>query len=312
MTIFLDISDHSLLLLQGPDAQKFLQGQVTCDVAQLAISDNKSKTTLGAHCTHKGRMLFSFLACGLDEQTIGLSIYTPLLADAIAQLKKYSIFSKVEIIDASSSYRIIGIKGSDTSALQKLGLSPPNKIGEASHHKSTTIIKLDDERFECWIPSDEANKISEFGSLTSGNEAWCIDNIHQGIAEVRSETVEEFIPQMLNYQVVREAISFEKGCYTGQEVVARMQYLGKLKKRLYRFSSDTNTPLVPNTPLYTPNKKQAIGHVALSAPLNDGQVLLAVVNAEAAEADSVYFDENTQQKLSVQTLPYDIPENSKS
>lgn len=312
MTTLLNINDHSLLLLQGPDAHKFLQGQVTCDVTQLAHKDNLSKTTLGAHCTHKGRMLFSFLACQLDEQTIALSIHTPLLADAIAQLKKYSIFSKVEIIDASSSYRIIGIKSNDTHALKALGLLTPENIGEASHHASMTIIKLDSERFECWIPLDDANKINAFESLASGDEMWCIDNINQGIAEVRSETVEEFIPQMLNYQVVREAISFKKGCYTGQEVVARMQYLGKLKKRLYRFSSSTSTPLAPNTPLYTLNKKQAIGHVALSATVSDGQILLAVVNAEAADADAVYSDENTEHKLSVQTLPYSIPENDKN
>ncbi len=307
MTTFLDISSHSLLLLQGPDANKFLQGQVTCDVARLVISDNASKTTLGAHCTHKGRMLFSFLACQLDEQTIALSIHAPLLADALAQLKKYSIFSKVEIIDASDSYRIVGIKGDDTSALRALGLSAPNNIGEASHHSSGVIvIKVSSERFECWLPTEEAQQISAFSALAAGDDAWCLDNINEGIAEVRSETVEAFIPQMFNYQVLREAISFEKGCYTGQEVVARMQYLGKLKKRLYRFSTETTTLLVPNTPLYTLDKKQAIGHVALSAPTNNGQALLAVVNVEPVENDQVFIDAACAQKLKVESLPYSI------
>lgn len=307
MTTFLEINDHKLLLLRGPDAQKFLQGQVTCDIDQLAISDSKSKAILGAHCTHKGRMLFSFLACQLDEHTVALSIYMPLLADAHAQLKKYSIFSKVELIDTSASHRIIAYKGRDTAPLEALGLSIPNLTGEVSHHSSgITLIKIDDDRFECWISIEDAKQIAVFDRLQTGDEQWCIDNIKQGIAEVRPETVEEFIPQMLNYQVLREAISFTKGCYTGQEVVARMHYLGKLKKHLYRFSIDTCFPLPPNTPLFTPDKKQAIGHVALSAPTENGQILLAVVAEESVIGDKVFIDQNYQQKLQAQSLPYAI------
>jgi folate-binding protein YgfZ len=307
MTTFLEIKDHQLLLLKGPDAQKFLQGQVTCDIDQLAISNSASKSILGAHCTHKGRMLFSFLACQFDEHTIVLSIYAPLLADAYAQLKKYSIFSKVDLIDASKSHRIIAYKGSNLAPLEALGLIIPNLAGEATHSASgITLIKLDDDRFELWIAADDAQQISAFASLTSGDELWCIDNIKQGIAEVRTETVEEFIPQMLNFQLLRDAISFTKGCYTGQEVVARMHYLGKLKKHLYRFSIDTNTPLPPNTPLYTPDKKQAIGHIALSASTENGQILLAVVTEESVIGDKVFIDQNYQQKLQAQSLPYAI------
>jgi folate-binding protein YgfZ len=307
MTTFLEINDHKLLLLQGPDAQKFLQGQVTCDINQLAITDSTSKSTLGAHCTHKGRMLFSFLACQLDEHTVALSIYMPLLADAHAQLKKYSIFSKVEIIDASPSHRIIAYKGRDTAPLKALGLSIPNLVGEATHHSSgITLIKIDDDRFECWISIKDAKQITVFDLLQSGDHQWCVDNIKQGIAEVRLETVEQFIPQMLNYQVLREAISFTKGCYTGQEVVARMHYLGKLKKHLYHFSVDSSTPLPPNTPLYTPDKKQAIGHVALSALTENGQILLAVVAEELVISDKVFIDQHYQQKIQAQSLPYAI------
>jgi hypothetical protein len=307
MTPFLEIQDHKLLILKGPDAQKFLQGQVTCDVKQLAINDNKSKTILGAHCTHKGRMLFSFLACQLDEQTIALSIYESLLADALAQLKKYSIFSKVELIDASESYRIIAYKGTDLAPLEALGLSIPSLVGEAIHHTSgISVIKIDDDRVELWVSAENAQQITAFDNLESADTQWCIDNIKQGIAEVRPETVEEFIPQMLNYQVLREAISFTKGCYTGQEVVARMHYLGKLKKHLYRFSVDIDSTITPNTPLYSPDNKQAIGHVAISASTESGQILLAVVNEEAVNSDKVFLDQDFQQKLQTQPLPYAI------
>jgi folate-binding protein YgfZ len=311
MNTFLEIKDHQLLLLKGPDAQKFLQGQVTCDIMQLAISNSASKSILGAHCTHKGRMLFSFLACQTDEHTVALSIHAPLLVDAHAQLKKYSIFSKVELINASKSHRIIGYKGKDLAPLKALGLAVPHLVGEATHSASgITLIKLDDERFELWVAAIDVQPIGAFVSLASGDEQWCIDNIKQGIAEVRTETVEAFIPQMLNFQVLREAISFTKGCYTGQEVVARMHYLGKLKKHLYHFSVDANIPLLPNTPLYTPDKKQAIGHVALSAPTKNGQILLAVVTEESVIGDKVFVDQNYQQKLQAQPLPYAIAKAS--
>jgi folate-binding protein YgfZ len=307
MTAFLESQDHKLLILKGPEAQKFLQGQVTCDVKQLAISDGRSKTILGAHCTHKGRMLFSFLACQLDEQTIALSIYSSLLAGALTQLKKYSMFSKVELIDASESYRIIAYKGQDTAPLEALGLSIPSLVGEAIHHTSgISVIKIDDDRFELWVSSENTQQITAFNSLESADKQWCIDNIKQGIAEVRPETVEEFIPQMLNFQVLREAISFTKGCYTGQEVVARMHYLGKLKKHLYRFSVDTNAQLPPNTPLYSPDKNQAIGHVALSASTENGQILLAVVTEESVNSDQIFIDQDFQQKLQLHPLPYAI------
>lgn len=307
MTTFLELNDHKLLVLEGPDTQKFLQGQVTCDIDQLVITDSSSKSILGAHCTHKGRMLFSFLACQLATDTIALAIYKPLLADAQAQLKKYSIFSKLELIDASVSHRIIGYKNNDTSALEALGLSIPALVGDVTHHSSgITLLKVDDDRFECWVSVDNAKEISLFDSLESGDGQWSINAIEQGIAEVRTETVGEFIPQMLNYQVVRDAISFTKGCYTGQEVVARMHYLGKLKKHLYCFSSDTSTLLAPNTPLYTPDKNQAIGHVAQSTLTKNGQILLAVVAEESVLRDAVFIDQNYQQKLQAQPLPYAI------
>jgi hypothetical protein len=252
-------------------------------------------------------MLFSFLACQFDEHTVVLSIYAPLLANAHAQLKKYSIFSKVDLIDGSKSHRIIGYKGSSLAPLEALGLVVPDLIGGVTHSVSgITLIRLDDERFELWVAADAAQPIDAFESLDSGDEQWCIANIKQGIAEVRTETVEEFIPQMLNFQVLREAISFTKGCYTGQEVVARMHYLGKLKKHLYRFSVDTNTPLAPNAPLFSPDKKQAVGHIAISAPTDGGQTLLAVVTEESVINDKVFIDQDCLHKLQVQPLPYAI------
>ena len=117
-----------------------------------------------------------------------------------------------------------------------------------------------------------------------------------------------FIPQMLNYQVVANGVSFKKGCYTGQEVVARMQYLGKLKRRMYRFHYDLTSKLKPGDPLYTLDSQQSIGNIVIASYEADHQELLAVVTKEAVIADQVYADAACRQKIQPLPLPYAVTE----
>lgn len=303
---FVAINDHSLLLLKGPDAKKFLQGQVTCDIDALSWDKEENQTSLGAHCTHKGRMLFSFRACQLDDDTIGLSIYKDLIPDALAALKKYSVFSKVELIDGSSEYTLLGYSGDNISALKELFPTLPGTADYATHDQGTALILLSDKRYECWLAKQQASELIKEQSIATDTNSWTALNIAEGIGEVRPETVEEFIPQMLNYQEIANGISFSKGCYTGQEVVARMHYLGKLKRHMYRFSSEFSETITAGTPLFKPNSTQSIGNVVISASTNKGQELLAVVTEEAFNQDQVYLDKNCHHKLQALTLPYAI------
>lgn len=310
-TGFIDINDHGLLLLKGPDAKKFLQGQVTCDIDELLIDNNNTcKSILGAHCTHKGRMLFSFRACLLDEQTIALSIIKPLLSSALAALKKYSIFSKVELIDASEDYRIIGYIGSDITSLQAIFNDAAPQASPDTPNASITdnglIIRVNPNRYEVWLKHDQFESITNKIEGLSDNKLWTMANIQDGIGEVYPQTTEEFIPQMLNFQVVGEAISFSKGCYTGQEVVARMKYLGKLKRHMYRFAINNDQVIDPGAPLYTAEKQQSIGNVVIAAVAGNSQELLAVATEEAVNSDEIYIDPNYQQKLQILKLPYAI------
>ena len=135
--------------------------------------------------------------------------------------------------------------------------------------------------------------------------------LHYVSAMLQNETVEEFIPQMLNFQLIGNGISFNKGCYTGQEVVARMEYLGKLKRYMQRFiindnSSDIITPN-PGTPLYTKDKKQSVGNVVVAISLNGVTELLAVITEEAVTSGEIYTDSTLQQKIQLLPLPYAIP-----
>lgn len=304
----IDISDYGVLLAKGPDAKKFLQGQVTCDIDALSFSEGENQSNLGAHCTHKGRMLFSFRALQVGEDTIALSMPKEVIPHALECLKKYSVFSKVELSDASDDYRILGI--TDITALGDSNIkayfpNPPETLGYATHHKGLHLIRVSEKRYECWINKEEVSTVEAL-LTTSDQNLWHALNIADGIGEIRTETIEEFIPQMLNYQLIGNGISFKKGCYTGQEVVARMHYLGKLKKHMYRFSSTQTQPIAPGAPLFSPDSKQAIGHVVISAKVDDGQELLAVVTEQALNDDKVYAEEDCQHKLDALMLPYAI------
>ena len=304
-TGFINIDDHGLLLIQGPDAKKFLQGQVTCDIDQLKSGIN-GVSTLGAHCTPKGRMLFSFRAFAMADDTIALNIYKPLIQEALTALKKYSIFSKVDIIDASDEYRILGFSDTDDSAKASMA-TLPTTINHSITDSQGTIIAIGDHHYEYYLDKLNAEQLLVEYPATAASHIWEAVNIRAGIGEVKVETVDMFIPQMLNYQAIGTGISFSKGCYTGQEVVARMQYRGKLKRRLFRFSIESDQALIPGMPLFTQDSTQSIGNIVSSAESGQSQELLAVVTEQAVIEDKVYLDPDGMQKLQQEPLPYAIP-----
>ncbi|MEO0444051.1 MAG: folate-binding protein, partial [Pseudomonadota bacterium] len=173
------INDRGLLLVKGPDAKKFLQGQVTCDINALSPTNGTSQTSLGAHCTPKGRMLFSFRACELAEDAIGLCLYKPLLESALNALKKYSIFSKLELSDASEHYQFIGCYTDNAEQLSSLFGSLPKHDNDALHSADGIIIRLSASRYECWLHSDKAIV------TTDEMEKWTLSTIEDGLGEVR-------------------------------------------------------------------------------------------------------------------------------
>jgi len=135
--------------------------------------------------------------------------------------------------------------------------------------------------------------------------AWLLGQIRAGIGQVMPQTRELFIPQMLNLQAVG-GVSFKKGCYTGQEIVARMQYLGKLKRRLYRLSLEADELPEPGTPLFSPSHNSAIGEVVIAAKADQSIELLAVLQAEAADSGDVRLGTLEGPGLHLLDLPYQL------
>ncbi len=285
------LDDYALISIEGQDANKFLQGQVTSDMRRLEEGD----ALPGAHCNHKGRAIISFRAAKTAEHAIAIRLHKSLQETAQQSLGKYIVFSKAELSAASESYQLIGIagEGAANQVAEWFGNSP--KVNQSLTTELGTVIGIAPQRFECWLKSEHSISVQ-----ARPCPDWQLLDIQEGIGEVRAETREEFIPQFLNFDLV-EGISFNKGCYTGQEVVARMHYLGKQKRRMYRFSVEGVDTPTPGTPLLDGEK--TVGNVVSAAvnAHNNNIELLAVINGEDITPTL------QQQPLTQLPLPYAEP-----
>lgn len=295
---------YGLLEIAGADSAKFLQGQLTCNMQDITLQQSR----LGAHCSHKGRMVASFhlLQNAFLENSYLFSLPTQTLPTLQKSLGKYIVFSKAKLRDASDDYLQLGISG--PQAAQKISAvfgSAPTATQAQHSHENGTVICIDEAspRFLCIIPTAHAKTV--FDSLSANATVtnchyWHWLNIRDGIGEVREQTIEEFIPQMLNLQLLN-GISFTKGCYTGQEIVARMQYRGTLKKGMYRISG-TGTAPAPNEPIFQANQEQPAGHMVMAENMvADQWEALAVITHDAIQS---ILNTADKQPVTLLPLPY--------
>lgn len=299
---FCPLSHEGVLAVRGADAAKFLQGQLTCNLNYLS----DTQASLGARCTQKGRMQSSFRIL-LQGDGVLLAMTTELLEPQLADLKKYAVFSKSKLTDESAAWVRFGLVNADT-ALASLGLELPAETDSVVRNDALIAIRVSPGRAELWVPAEQGdvvrNQLAATLDQTDLNE-WLLGQIRAGIGQVMPQTRELFIPQMLNLQAVG-GVSFKKGCYTGQEIVARMQYLGKLKRRLYRLSLDAPELPEPGTPLFSPSHNSAIGEVVLAAKAGETIELLAVLQAEAADSGDVHVGTLEGPGVQLLDLPYTL------
>ncbi|MCI0993459.1 folate-binding protein YgfZ [Pseudomonas sp. ICMP22404] len=299
---FCTLSHEGVLAVRGVDAGKFLQGQLTCNLNYLS----DSRASLGARCTQKGRMQSSFRIL-LEGDGVLMAMATELLEPQLADLKKYAVFSKSKLTDESAAWVRFGLENADT-ALTQLGLALPADIDSVARHESLIALRVSPGRVELWAPAEQADMLKTRLRATLAEtdlNPWLLGQIRAGIGQVMPATRELFIPQMLNLQAVG-GVSFKKGCYTGQEIVARMQYLGKLKRRLYRLQLDASELPEPGTALFSPAHGSAIGEVVIAAQAERNIELLAVLQAEAAEEGNVHLGSLEGPILKLLDLPYEL------
>ena len=299
---FCRLSHEGLLAVRGPDASKFLQGQLTCNLNYLSADT----ASLGARCTPKGRMLSSFRIVQQGDGYL-LAMASELLDSQLTDLKKYAAFSKSKLSDESAQWLRIGLQGGD-AVLTSLGLNLPATADSVIHVDSMLAVRLSDGRSELWAPAAQAETV--LAALTAQlREAplndWLLAQVRAGVGQVFGATREQLIPQMINLQALG-GVSFKKGCYTGQEIVARMQYLGKLKRRLYRLSLTGDAVPAVATPLFSPVHGSSVGDVVLAARSSAGIELLAVVQEDALLDGNLHLGSLEGPALQRLDLPYTL------
>ncbi|WP_166358585.1 YgfZ/GcvT domain-containing protein [Pseudomonas akapageensis] len=300
---FCTLSHEGVLAVRGSDAGKFLQGQLTCNLNYV----NEHTATLGARCTQKGRMQSSFRLL-LEGDGCLLAMARDLVEPQLADLKKYAVFSKSKLTDESAAWVRFGLSQGD-GALASLGLELPPEVNAQVNANGLIAVRVSPSRAELWVPAEQAPSVQAklAAQLPEGDlNAWLLGQIRAGIGQVMAQTRELFIPQMLNLQAVG-GVSFKKGCYTGQEIVARMQYLGKLKRRQYRLELEGSDLPEPGTPVFSPIHASSIGEVVLAAASAAGRIeLLAVLQAEAVDNGILHLDSLEGPRASLLDLPYEL------
>lgn len=299
--ILCDLSDLTTLALSGDDALTFLQGQVTNDVNLLGTD----KAHYSGYCSPKGRLLALFLAYRQAE-VIHLQFNGELAEPIAKRLKMYVMRSKVKLDNISDDTVKLGLSGANAEhALSAFFSTIPALALELSHNENGTLIRLSGPlpRFEIVCNTNTAKRIWTELKKTcqpAGKAAWEWLEIQAGIPDIALSTQEEFVPQMVNLDCLN-GINFKKGCYTGQEIVARTHYLGKVKRRTHLLHLATSVPAQAGMDVVT-EKQEVVGKVVRVAPApNGGYAILAEIRLDSMDAGDLFLN---GVKLELRTLPY--------
>ena len=307
-----DLSHLRLIRVSGADAETFLQGQTTNDVRNLAGGNSQ----LSSVCTPKGRMIANFRIFSLDGDYL-MQLPPDTHGPMLKRLPMFILMSKVAVTDASDELVRIGLAGAcaETALAGHFDKVPAEAGTGSANDRGVHLYRLpgDVPRFEILGNFEPVSQLWEAlsGEARPGTpEAWSLLEIRAGIPVIYGPTVEAFVPQMANMELV-DGVSFTKGCYTGQEVVARMRYLGKAKRRMYLAHVDAGRRPAPGEELFSAASDSAQGAgrvVDAEASPRGGYELLAVAEISLHEQDDLHLDGPDGPKLEFIDLPYGFGE----
>jgi hypothetical protein len=299
-----NLSHLGLIKVDGADAQKFLQGQLTNDVREVT----SERSQFSAWCTPKGRVFINFRLLK-HENAYFLILPRECVEATLTRLKMYILRAPVHLEDISEQWTIFGMM--NTSPLTDCLNSTPPLVVNATvatattiflHHQNTPpryllITQTPQPLWQCL-----SQKIAPVSTTL-----WQLLEILAAIPQILPITSDEFVPQMINYQALG-GISFKKGCYTGQEIVARMQYLGSLKRRMYLVKINTTALPQAGDSLFLDNEEQSVGKIVNAQKYPDGGVIaLAVIQIDSVQSQkSIHWQSQQGDVLTIMELPYPI------
>ena len=305
-TVMADLSQLGVIAFSGEETTAFLQGQLTNDVRAL----HADGAQWSGYCTPKGRLLGNFLVWRDGDDTC-LQLSGDILPSVLKRLSMFVMRAKTRGRDASDERVRLVVAGPAAPDAVAAALGPiPESIMQSVAHPAGRFVRVGSDKFVLSILPEQAETV--WHSLNAharpvGVPVWDWLRLSAGIPMIVAATQEQFVPQMVNYEALG-GVSFQKGCYPGQEIVARSQYLGKMKRRMVLAHVDAAA--APGDSLYSADLgEQASGMVVNAAPApTGGYDLLAVTQIESARSQTLHLKTADGPALALRPLPYAVPE----
>ncbi len=302
---------ESVVHVTGEDAEKFLQAQFSNDIAALQTPGSQLTTW----SSPKGRVITLLRVLKVSDGFL-LRLPTDLLETILKRLRMYVLMSKV-VLEPRNDLLVAGVSVENAlPALNEMTTALPQVIDasvELSGGGWLTRVRSGSDsqaaRFEIVASTSQVGKYWSVLSQSCpiGTEAsWRLQNIDAGIPSINAATTEAFVLQMLNLQHIN-GVSFKKGCFPGQEVVARMQYLGKLKRQMYRLQSSGEATPAAGDDIYVAGRDSSVGKVVDAVGVDKQQSRLLAVLAIAETTEPLFLDKAATRPLELIDLPYDTP-----
>ncbi len=294
------LSSWNTIYVIGEDCRSYLQGQLTCDL----VSMGSDKSTLGAHCDAKGKV-WSIFQCFQHQEGYALFHHASTTDVALREIKKYSVFSKVEIsVSSDVALAIIGSNADTIIDALSQDRGQVRKLAEGS------AVRVAENRWLIVINNDAVNTLldSMEGAQFVDDKIWDKCEIEAGIPRVIEANQNAHIPQAFNLQAIN-GISFTKGCYTGQETVARAKYRGTNKRAMYIVTGhlEDQDSVLPELERKVGENWRSVGSLFAHYCYADGTAIGLIILPTTLESDTELRLANTPESLwSIKDLPYQL------
>lgn len=309
------LSSETVLHVTGADAEAFLQAQFSNDIAALETPGSQLNTWSSA----KGRVITLFRVNKIEAGYL-IKIPAALAEPVLKKLQMLAGFSRTAdgalmevVVEPRDDLIVVGVSGeAGMQALSGTGVEIPHNADDASalpEGGCATKVRGEQPRVELIATLDQMAELWSScaqGCTPQPESTWRLQNIDAGVPTITKDTSEAFVLQMLNLQHIG-GVSFKKGCFPGQEVVARMQYLGKLKRQMFRLQYKGDHQALAGDEIYKTGGGSAVGKVVDASNVGDGSSRLLAVIAIDATAEPLYLDKEGQELLTLLELPYATP-----
>jgi tRNA-modifying protein YgfZ len=308
MPAFFELDDVGLISFTGEDAASFLQGQLTSDVNGLA----PGHTQYSGYCIPKGRLIATFLIWRREGEIL-LQLPAELRVSVQSRLSKYVMRSRVKVADASDQYVPFGVAGTEAEeTVRALVGQTPDAMHAVVTSNEVAVTRLPIERYLILAVRERADALRPALANHAAHadpEDWAALDVDAGVAVITAKTQEKYVPQMVNLDLIG-GVSYSKGCYPGQEIVARTHYLGQQKQRMYRISVPADHALALGQSLYSKAfGTQASGSiVALGARSAEQCTALAVIQRRSVDERDIHLGQPDGPAVEILSLPYTLPE----